>query len=214
MSNLKPQNMKKLSLTFIFVFCTLALAAQDDVIRVNYKGANPTISDFVWAYLSASVQDDEEVDINESLRAMKFAWAKHRKGAPQDEGTTLTVDHKNGYVLAEFKYEEDVLRIEMCYWNEADRKHKLFACSVASFMKGKYEPGQYDGLTFYRYDNATKKMTYCDDVGFEKMFATDNGGWVSYALPRVGKDITVTTWYSNGKKKQQTLKWKGRRFSY
>ena len=36
----------------------------------------------------------------------------------------------------------------------------------------------------------------------------------SYALPRTGKDITVTTWDDNGKKTQKTLKWNGHGFSY
>ena len=36
----------------------------------------------------------------------------------------------------------------------------------------------------------------------------------SYALPRTGKDITVTQWDKNGKKTQKTLKWNGSGFSY
>ena len=36
--------------------------------------------------------------------------------------------------------------------------------------------------------------------------------WASYALPRSGKDITVTYW-KDGSKKQKTLKWNGRQFS-
>ena len=40
--------MKKVSLTILLVCCTLALAAQDGAFKVNYRGATPTISDFVW----------------------------------------------------------------------------------------------------------------------------------------------------------------------
>ena len=36
----------------------------------------------------------------------------------------------------------------------------------------------------------------------------------SYALPRTGKDIIVTTWHEDGKKTQKTLKWTGSGFSY
>ena len=97
----------------------------------------------------------------------------------------------------------------MCYWNEADGKHKLFACSRWSFENGKAVLGQYDGLSFYRYDNATKKMARCNTPGFDVEYLDK-----AYALPRTGKDITVTTWDKNGKKTQKTLKWNGHGFSY
>ena len=62
---------------------------------------------------------------------------------------------------------------------------------------------------FYRYDNATKKMSRCNTPGFDVEYLNK-----SYALPRTGKDITVTTWDRNGKKTQKTLKWNGHGFSY
>lgn len=204
--------MKRLSLAIIFLCCMLALAAQN-VIRVNYQGSSPTISDFAWAFLSSSDDEEEEDCVDESFNAIKQAWIRHRKGLPQEEGDILAIDQKNGFVLYENRYEEHLLRIEMCYWNEADGKHKLFAYNVACFSNGEYSAGQFDGLTFYRYDNATKKMIPCSDIGFDVVYGTDDGVWVSYALPRTGKDITVTSWYKSGKK-QKTLKWKGRRFSY
>ena len=97
----------------------------------------------------------------------------------------------------------------MCYWNEADGKHKLFACNRWSFENGKPMMGQYDYLGFYRYDNATKKMSWCESPGFDVEYFNK-----SYALPRTGKDITVTTWEDNGKKTQKTLKWNGHGFCY
>ena len=70
-------------------------------------------------------------------------------------------------------------------------------------------PGQYDCLDFYRYDNATRKMS-AYDAGFEVDYFN-----TSYSLPRTGKDITVTQWSENGREKwQKTLKWDGNRFSY
>ena len=206
--------MKKVSLIILLVCCTLALAAQDGAFKVNYQGATPTISDFAWAYLYNVVEDGDDVDCaNESERAIKQAWIKHRKGQPQDENETLTIDEKNGYVLYESKYEEHLLKVEMCYWNEADKKHKLFAINVACFSNGKYSPGQFDGICFYRYNNATKKMVYTTDTGIDAAFATDDGAWRCFELPRSGKDIVVTKWWYNSDKKQQfTLKWNGRRF--
>ncbi len=202
---------RKTILAIIFACCTLTLMAQN-VIRVNYQGSKPTISDFAWAFLS-SVNDDDCCS-EESINAIKQAWIWHRKGIPLNEGETLFIDRENGYVLYESRYEEHLLKIEMCYWNEVDRKHKLFACNVASFSNGKYSPGQFDGLTFYRYDNASKTMTLCNDTGIDVAYFTGNGATVSYALPRTGKDITLTSWYDNGKKKQKTLRWNGRRFSF
>ena len=204
--------MKRISLAIILALFTLSLAAQD-VIRVDYKGAKPTISDFAWALLSNYVWDEEEDVLDESTNAAKYAWTQYRKGLPMDEGDKITVDQKNGYAVYESRDDKDLLRVEMCYWNEADQKHKLFAYNVRFYEDGKYSPGQFDGLTFYRYDNATKKMTSCEAPGFDVVSATDDGAWVSYDLPRSGKDIIYTEWKDNIKKKQKTLKWNGRRFN-
>ena len=209
---------KIIFLVLLFICSTLAVFAQES-IRVKYQGAQPTISDFAWAFLSSNDDDEEEDCVDESFYAIRAAWETHRKGLPQEEGVTLTIDQKNGFVVYEYKSEyEDVkhlLRIEMCYWNESDGKHKLFAYNVCCFRNGECSPGQFDGLLFYRYDNATKKMTLCNDVGFDVEFGTNDGddvAYISYALPRTGKDIILTTWYKRGKQ-QKTLKWNGRRFT-
>lgn len=209
---------KIIFLVLLFICSTLAVFAQES-IRVKYQGAQPTISDFAWAFLSSNDDDEEEDCVDESFNAIRAAWETHRKGLPQEEGVTLTIDQKNGFVVYEYKSEyEDVkhlLRIEMCYWNESDGKHKLFAYNVCCFRNGECSPGQFDGLLFYRYDNATKKMTLCNDVGFDVEFGTNDGddvAYISYALPRTGKDIILTTWYKRGKQ-QKTLRWNGRRFT-
>ena len=205
--------MKKLVLAIIFAFCTLAVSAQD-AIKVNYTGAKPTISDFAWAFLSVDNGEDElEGESDESFNAIKQAWIRHRNGTPQDEHETLTIDDKNGFVHYEWKYEENTLRIEMCYWNESDQKHKMFAYNVSCFQNDKYSPGQFDGLVFCRYDNAKRELTYCEAPGFEVEYGTDDGAWVSYDLPRSGKDITVNYWRAN-KKTQKTLKWNGHGFDF
>jgi hypothetical protein len=201
--------MKKVSLTFFLICCTLMMAAQDSAIKVNYRGATPTISDFVWAYLCEIVKDGDDVDCyNESEGAFKNAWLRHRKGQPQNEGCTLTIDEKNGYVCYESRYEEHLLKVEACYWNEADKKHKLFAYSHWCFSNGRPSQGQYDTLVFSRYNNATKKMTMCDTPGFDVDYYK-----TTYVLPRTGKDIIATKWNDDGTKTQKTLKWNGRGFS-
>ena len=203
--------MKKLSLAIVFACCTLAVAAQEDGFRVNYQGAKPTIKDFAKAYLASLFTDVEECDL-EGLGMyadLQDAIKRQGKGLQLEENSTLTIDVKNGFLVYEWKQDEYLMRIEMCYWNEADGKHKLFACSRWSFENGKAILGQYDGLSFYRYDNATKKMARCNTPGFDVEYLNK-----SYALPRTGKDITVTTWEDNGKKTQKTLKWNGHGFSY
>ena len=209
--------MKRMTFTIILACLTLAMAAQDDAIRVSYKGARPTISDFVSSYLSAiMVDDDDDEDcIDESANAFNQAWMNHKKGLPLDEGDKLTVDEKNGYVLYESRFEDELLKVEMCYWNEADGKHKLVAYNVAAYRNGKYMGGQYDGLLFYRYNNATKTMTPTSDVGIEEAYPTEMGASTSFTLPRTGKDLVVTwTWSDTGKVKKHTMKWNGRRFSF
>lgn len=209
--------MRRITFIFIFACCALALVAQD-VIKVNFKGSKPTISDLAWAYLSDYVYDEDDDDCLDEVRSsVKNAWALYRKGAPLNEGEKLNVDNKNGYAIYEFRSEyesvEDLCQVEMCYWNESDGKHKLFAYNVKCFTNGNYSPGQFDGLLFYRYNNATKKMTYYEMPGFTASLRTEDGAYITYSLPRTGKDIIVTLWYDNGAKKQKTLKWNGRRFN-
>ena len=208
---LNRNNMKRLSLAIIFACFTLAVAAQEDGFRVNYQGAKPTIKDFALAYITSLISEAEECD-EEGMSLyenLQDAIKCQAKGLPLEANRTLTIDQKNGFLVYEHKYIEHLGRIEMCYWNEADGKHKLFACNRWSFENGKPMMGQYDVLCFYRYDNATKKMSWCESPGFDVEYFNK-----SYALPRTGKDITVTTWEDNGKKTQKTLKWNGHGFSY
>ena len=76
----------------------------------------------------------------------------------------------------------------MCYWNEADGKHKLFAYNVGCYQNGTYSPGQFDGLTFYRYNNATKQMTPCGDVGFEVAYGIKQ---VKNKISSSGTDVSL-----------------------
>lgn len=199
--------MKKISLALVCACCTLMLVAQD--IKVNYSGAKPTISDFAWAIVTDYANNAEDCD--ESAEAFRQAWVKHCKGLPVAKHETLTVDEKNGYILFESRYENHLLKVEMCYWNMADKKHKLVAYNVSSFTSGKYSPGQYDNLSFYRYNNATKKMTMNNEVGFD-ISLYDGKAEISYSLPRTGKDITATSWPEKGPKKQRIIKWNGSKF--
>ena len=210
--------MNRTILTFVFACFALAMAAQTDAIKVKYSGNKPTISDFAWAYLThetASSTDDNCDAVNEPARAMKQAWICYQKGTAQYKGVTLSVDQKNGFVVFESKQDDHILKVEMCYWNEADGKHKLFACNVQSFTTdGKPNPGQFDGLTFYRYTNATKKMDYSFNMGYDTVLGDNATGseMLTFALPRSGKNITATIWPQKGKQRTVILKWNGHKF--
>ena len=200
--------MKRLSLAIMFALCTLGVWAQNGWIEVKFLGTGPDIMDFAWSY-ATDTDGNEDAELDESSAALQQALERYRTGQEQAEGFTITVDKKAGYILVQSKHEGFTSKWEMCYWNMADKKHKLFAICTELSENGKRSgPGQYDGLTFFRYDNATRKMR-AYDAGVDVQYFN-----ISYGLPRVGKDITVTHWSENGREKwQTTLKWNGSGFN-
>ena len=200
--------MKKLVAILFLLALTMTVSAQEG-IKVGFLGAAPDIMDFAWAYASANDGDPENTP-DESSAALRQSLECYRTGEAQPEGFTITVDRKAGYILVQSKHDGYTSKWEMCYWNMDDKKHKLFAMCVELSENGmRMNPGQYDGLTFYRYDNATRQMKHVD-MGIDVQYFN-----ISYALPRVGKDIIVTHWSENGREKWQTaLKWNGHGFSY
>ena len=198
--------MKRLSLAILLTFCMMGMAAQEG-IQVLYEGPQPNIYDFAWAYCLQDNGDAEECE-RESLTGLADALERYAQGEEQSKNVKLTVDKKNGFLCHEWRDGENMQRIEMCYWNEADKKHKLVAVSRWCYENGKPALGQYDGLSFLRYSNATKKMTFCAAPGFDVEY--DN---TTYSLPKVGKDITMNKWSKSGQKTQTPLKWNGKGFS-
>ena len=185
----------------------LGVWAQNGKIDVKFLGSYPDIIDFAWAY-ATHTEGNEDTELDESTAALQQVLERYRTGREQQEDFTITVDKKAGYILVESKHDGFISKWEMCYWNMADKKHKLFAVCIEMSENGKrMNPGQFDCLNFYRYDNATRKMT-AYDAGVEVDYFN-----ISYGLPRTGKDITVTHWSENGREKwQTTLKWNGNGF--
>ena len=203
--------MKRILSAIIFSCLTLSLMAQKG-IQVNCKGSKPTITDFVWAAFPSLNYEDEDESGDRPWRTLEEAMKRYSKGIPQEKGETLTIDSKNGYILFERSGEGDedfIFRMEVCYWNESDGRHKLIAFNnMASYAEGRPCLTEMSGMDFYRYDNTTKSMVACDPPGFEIEY---NG---IYNLPRTGKDIIFTQWNDDGSTKQKVLKWNGRRFSF
>ena len=50
---------------------------------------------------------------------------------------TITVDKKAGYMLLESRQDGFTIKWEMCYWNMADKKHKLLAYCVELSENGR-----------------------------------------------------------------------------
>ena len=195
--------MRRITLAIILSCLTLSLMAQSG-IKVNYKGSRPTVADFAWAAFPSLNYEDEEESGDRPWRALENAMKRHSKGLAQEEGEKLIIDSKNGYILFENvsdEHEDYIFRLEVCYWNESDGKHKLIAFNdLASYADGKPSISEVSNFVFYRYNNATKRMVRCDPPGFEIEY---NG---VYELPRIGKDIIFTQWNDDGTTKRKISK--------
>ncbi len=178
----------------------------DYSIKVEYKGAAPNIKDFVSAILSPE-------DIGESLSGMKDSWEMYLNGMKLIPGESITVDTPNGYMAYESESEEkNRMIIECCFWNHADKKHKLVAMSNDLYLDGKATTGQYTGLSFFLYDNATRRMipVSLDDLAGELVTPPSTYA-VTHALPRQGKTI-VFTYHIPAGKLEKRLTWNGTKF--
>ena len=120
---------------------------------------------------------DPNTEDYEATSGIRDALERYLQNENQDDNVTLIVDKKAGFI------------------------------SYEHLHQGHAQLGQFDALTFYRYDNATRTMEYALTPGFDVIY--ENG--TTYSLPRVGKDIKVNKW-DGGMKNQTTLKWNGHGF--
>lgn len=174
-------------------------------IPVRFNGAQPNIKDFVSTLLHNGEED-------EALNGLREAWNFYKNGMKQMPGDDLIVDTQNGYMGYVSEDETSRQVIECCYWNYADKKHKLVAISNDLYMDGKPVDGQYTGITFYKYDNATRKLQLI--YGAEVDISIDvpsNYTGTSHSLPRQGKTI-VYTYYTSSGKVEKRLTWNGSKF--
>ena len=214
--------MKRISIVIIMAFTMLAMFAQEEAIRVDFSGKQPTIRDFLQAYLQSlpDINDLDECDVEgmHLLEDFRLAVLYQGEGIALEPGENLEIDLKNGYVCYEQRHEGELSRIEMCYWNESDGKHKLFACVRQSFDNGWYVAGQYDDREFFRYNNANKTMKKIsiDEIGVDAVDEESSNMNVlsSISLPKKGKDIEVTWWDKNGECGASPLKWNGHGFNF
>ena len=190
---------------------------------------SPKIGDFVNVFLSLD-------ETSEILGTLQTVWNHYLRHEPQEPCYQFTIDEKNGFVQYTFNsqlcdgfYDDDVVSkstYEMCYWNCADGKHKLIAENFVGTIDDKYLIGQYDGIGFFLYDNATHEIypvsaedigAYVDPVINESNFETGEQMTMYdetvkvHRLPKQGKDIEVEI-YSGTRKTVTRLVWDGMRF--
>lgn len=177
----------------------------DSEITVNYKGQGPNVKDFFSAILSYFGR-------GEGTAGVKQSWDLYRNGMKQMPGDSFIVDVQNGYTGYVSEDEETRHVIECCYWNYADKKHKLVAYSNNLFVDGRAAETEITGISYYLYDNATRKMkpVYSGDLGLD--FDTPPGSYATtHALPRQGKTI-VYTFHTPSGRIEKRLTWNGNKF--
>lgn len=202
-----------------FVLTNVAAVAQEpydvessseyDIIMTT-NPTSPSIEDFITALLA-----EPEDELNGML---SDAWQRYLTGQPAEKGGTMLVDKKNGFMSYTVDYDEMypedafgmLLRVEMCYWNCADGKHKLVAQNVVSTHNGKPALGQYDGMMFYLYDIKAHKLSpvYSIIEDYEGDYEI-----ITYELPQKGKNIKVHIHTSTGVI-DKLLVWDGYRFKF
>lgn len=189
--------------------CSLCAKAQDpfkdltknDVVA-TYRV--PNIVDFVTGFLSKA-----EDELRGSIAP---EWQKYLKNEKLSKGVTFTVDKGNGYVRYDRvnKKSGEKSYVEFCYWSCTDNTHKLFAENVGVTQNDKPVFTELTGLYIYAYDNATQKLYRIDQdlLGLDE----ETRGEVTFALPRVGKDIDMFI-HNRSKVTQKKLTWNGKGFT-
>ena len=118
----------------------------------------PTIVDFVNALLTIE-------DLGESLGEMSSNWEKYLRGQPLQQGRSFILDKENNYMRYDMlapltDNSQERKYIEFCVWDCTDSRYRLIVANQANFIDDKPFDGQFGGLTFYKYNVATKKLTW------------------------------------------------------
>lgn len=210
--------MKKVIFTILLLLGTTVTYVQaqdteeDYSFPVNYKGQEPTIVDFVSAILGQEF-------IGESLGEMEDNWKKYLRGKKLPPGRSFIVDTENGYMHydADFVEEKEChfsQYIEYRHWDCTDGQHELVAENTVNFRDGKPFAGQFSGLTFYLYDNETRKMEFCyaSILGLSDIDMPWDTNLIVNSLPRIGKTIEYTFYTPSGKQTTTRMIWNGTTF--
>lgn len=184
----------------------LTAQAQIKPIPVNYAGQRPTIVDFVQAIVD---QDNDEDDYNEHLANLHTEWHRLQKG--EKTYGSFTIDAQNGFVVYERTDDNYKSTTQFCYWNCADKKHKLVAVADNDYEDDMSINGQFSGLVFYLYDNLTRRLNFVNtyDMGID---ISEFPGDREFTLPRQGKDIRLRVIHPEDGTHEVLFKWNGEKF--
>ena len=132
--------------------------------------------------------------------------------APLSPNVSIVEDVKHGYIHYEKirPEEQDTLIFEMCFWNCADKKHRMVAANSVIKMEGDYGWDWFVGCEFFLYDKTTHDMReiWPEDIGA----LYDGDGLSVFFLPRKGKNIKVSA-AGGGERWDDVLKWDGYQFN-
>lgn len=185
-------------------------------IKVAYSGERPNIVDFAQAYL-------KHMSGAEGIGPVQATLDRHLRNEQIGE-EAFVLDVRNGYIKFREEHGAAASATEMCYWNCADGKHKVFAVNRGYWENGKPVGTQLTGLTFYKYTNATRTMKLDYDVAdlstpFLRAYPDGNvqGGTEGletpvYYLPRAGKNIKMDTGLPVDGCRKAELQWNGATF--
>jgi hypothetical protein len=158
--------------------------SQEALVESEYGRLSTNQKVNIIAFVTA-MEDEEEHP--EFLGDFYDAWQNYLHGRKLKNNEVLIVDVKNGYM----HYEQDYADVdgpgwkgikEECYWNCSDGKHKLICENVMFLHNGKPSEGQYDGIQFVLYDNATRQLNRIwdkqiigidDTWGYDSNYSTD-----------------------------------------
>lgn len=206
----------RLWLTCLAAVCALNLSAQkfeypvhgeNDTVRiaVSFKGKQPVITDYANAYLESRKDSAFFAEVKEE-------WDRHLQQAPLSPNVSIVEDVKHGYIHYEKirPEEQDTLIFEMCFWNCADKKHRMVAANSVIKMEGDYGWDWFVGCEFFLYDKTTHDMReiWPEDIGA----LYDGDGLSVFFLPRKGKNIKVSA-AGGGERWDDVLKWDGYQFN-
>lgn len=177
----------------------------DPRMNVSFKGASPSIADFV----STIIYNNND---SEPIGVLKDTWRSWMRGGRIPGMEKLVVDKANGFVSWMHRYPRSKVLVEYCFWNCSDKKHKLVAENIVTWVNGVIVAGQYSGVSFYMYDSSSKTLSYAcsNDLGIDSDEVY--GQYVTMcSLPQKGKKMTFTNFMPNGEVKKK-FTWNGEKF--
>ena len=193
----------RIAMTIAMLVVAQGAMAQPDLVKVTFSGTAPNIKDFAQSYARNEEADDFFIQFANEVKA----------GSHKFVNTETVCDIPNGFASYDLESGEDgsLERIEMCYWNCANKKEKIVGINRLN-LQGESIDESY--VIFYRYNNAKREMRRInppfskeiDPVDWTKPGRTskerieyarsvgneDANGWAPiFTLPRVGKNINV-----------------------